>query len=140
MTASLEGVHPVLMAKDVATSVQFYACLGFKLLFQDSLIKPSYAVMRREAAELHIQWQAPEQWSFAVDRPAYRFLVSDVDALFQEFSDRGGITDETVQKSPWSRPADTPWGTREFHLRDPGENSLQFYRPRTVEVIGGRPR
>ena len=29
----------------------------------------------------------------------------------------------------WAAPGDTPWGTREFHLRDPGGNSLQFYRP-----------
>ena len=25
-------------------------------------------------------------------------------------------------------PADTPWGTREFHLRDPDLNGLQYYR------------
>lgn len=32
--------------------------------------------------------------------------------------------------SPWAAPADTPWSTREFHLRDPAGISLQIYRPR----------
>ncbi|MDF2467551.1 MAG: hypothetical protein K0Q43_5786 [Ramlibacter sp.] len=129
MTACLEGVHPVLMAKDVAASVQFYMRLGFDLLFQDNSNEPGYAVLRRESAELHFQWQAPEQWAYPIDRPSYRFKVSDVDALYQEFSARGGIVEQADQQGPWSRPANTPWGTREFHLRDPGENSLQFYRP-----------
>ena len=61
MTASLEGVHPVLMSEDVAASVQFYVRLGFELLFLDNSSEPRYAVMRREAAELHFQWQAPER-------------------------------------------------------------------------------
>jgi len=134
MTASLEGVHPVLMSKDVAASVQFYLRLGFELLFLDNSNQPRYAVMRREAAELHLQWQASEQWSYPIDRPSYRFKVSDVDDLYQDFSDRGGIIEGASQESPWSRPADTPWGTREFHLRDPGQNSLQFYCPRNVSA------
>jgi catechol 2,3-dioxygenase-like lactoylglutathione lyase family enzyme len=134
MTASLEGVHPVLMSKDVAASVQFYTRLGFDLLFLDNSSEPRYAVMRREAAELHFQWQALEQWSYPIDRPSYRFKVSDVDALYQDFSARGGIVEEAGQRSPWSLPADTPWGTREFHLRDPGQNSLQFYRPRDASA------
>jgi uncharacterized glyoxalase superfamily protein PhnB len=134
MTALLDGVHPVLMSKDVAASVQFYIRLGFDLLYLDNVSAPKYAVMRRESAELHFQWQGPEQWSYPIDRPSYRFKVSDVDALYQEFSARGVIVEEATQQSPWSVPADTPWGTREFHLRDPGQNSLQFYRSRDVSA------
>jgi hypothetical protein len=78
MKALLLGVHPVLASPDVTVAIQFYARLGFKPVFRDKPIEPRYAVIRRDAAELH---------------------------------------------------PDAPWGTREFHLRDLGQNSLQFYRP-----------
>jgi len=128
MPANLQGVHPVLASNDVVASVQFYCRLGFVLLFQDNPTEPKYAVVRRDGVELHIQWAGLEQWTPAIDRPAYRFIVSDVDAIYGELMDSGLISTGTG-RGPWAAPADTPWGTREFHLRDPGQNSLQFYRP-----------
>ena len=129
MTAHLQSVHPVLMARDVAASVQFYSALGFTLSFADQPGDPRYAGVVRDGVELHIQWADPGQWAYPNDRPAYRFLVSDVDAIYREFADSGGVNPGSSQGSPWAAPADTPWGTREFHLRDPGQNSLQFYQP-----------
>jgi hypothetical protein len=70
-----------------------------------------------------------DQWAHSIDRPSYRFIVSDVDAIYSEFFESGSVGPQTGENSPWAAPADTPWGTREFHLRDPGQNSLQFYRP-----------
>ncbi len=130
MKAHLQGVHPVLAASDVTTSVQFYCDLGFTLLFQDAPEMPKYAGVARDGVELHIQWADPEQWAYPTDRPAYRFIVSDVDAIYKEFVESGRIDTSTRQGSPWATPADTPWGTREFHVHDPGQNSLQFYSPR----------
>ena len=129
MKAHLQGVHPVLAASDVKDSVQFYCALGFKLSFQDTPEEPKYAGVARDNVELHIQWADPDQWAYPTDRPAYRFVVSDVDAIYREFAESGRISADTSQRGPWAAPADTPWGTREFHLRDPGQNSLQFYRP-----------
>jgi len=129
MKAHLQGVHPVLAASDVMASAKFYCDLGFTLLFQDTTEMPKYAGVARDGVELHIQWADPEQWAYPTDRPAYRFVVSDVDAIYREFADSGRINASTSQGSPWAAPADTPWGTREFHVRDPGQNSLQFYRP-----------
>lgn len=128
MTSVLHGVHPVLMARDVTVSIRFYEDLGFALLFQDTQDAPKYAGVRRDNVELHLQWGDPEQWAHAGDRPAYRFLVDDVDGLYREFVASGRIGAQTSQGSPWAMPAETPWGTREFHLRDPGGNVLQFYR------------
>jgi hypothetical protein len=87
--------------------------------------------LRRDAVELHIQWAGLDQWAHPVERPAYRFMVSDVDAIYAEFVASGAVAAAAPSSagSPWAAPADTPWGTREFHLRDPGQNSLQFYRP-----------
>jgi catechol 2,3-dioxygenase-like lactoylglutathione lyase family enzyme len=121
----IKAVHPVLMARDVAASLLFYARLGFAETFRDAPAAPRYAAVRRGPVELHLQWADPSQWAHAGDRPAYRFLVSDADALYEEFQAAGaqGVGDD----GPWRAPADTPWGTREFHLRDPGGNVLQFY-------------
>ena len=129
MKTSLLGVHPVLGSRDVEASVRFFRDLGFELLFQDAPEAPRYAAVARDGVEIHLQWADSEQWAYPVDRPAYRFLVSDVDALYAEFVKSGRINAETGQGSPWAAPANTPWGTREFHLRDPGLSSLQFYRP-----------
>lgn len=130
MTMHLQAVHPVLMARDVAASVQFYSSLGFTLSFVDEPSDPKYAAVVRDDVELHIQWADAEQWAYPTDRPAYRFVVSDVDAIYREFVQSGSVHPGTSQGSPWTVPADTPWGTREFHLRDPGQNCLQFYQPR----------
>lgn len=129
MKATLRAVHPVLGANDVSELVRFYECLGFAVVFQDDPANPKYVAIRRDGVELHIQWADKEQWAYPVDRPAFRFAVSDVDAIYREFVHGGGVRSDISRGSPWAAPADTPWGTREFHLRDPAQNSLQFYRP-----------
>ena len=129
MKADIRAVHPVLGASDVAELVQFYESLGFVVVFQDAPANPQYVAVKRDGVELHIQWAAQEQWDFPIDRPAFRFAVSDVDAIYAEFVESGAVRSDTSQGSPWAEPKDTPWGTREFHLRDPSQNSIQFYRP-----------
>lgn len=130
MKPNLEAIHPVLAARDVAVSAQFYLRLGFVLAFQDQPTEPKYAVMQRDGVELHLQWADPDQWAHPIDRPVYRFMVSGVDALYAEFVDAGVGGADTSLSGPWAAPQDTPWGTREFHVRDPGQNSLQFYQAR----------
>lgn len=128
MSATLLSVHPVLASNDVAGSVRFYRRLGFALLSQDKPTDPKYAVVQRDGVELHLQWAGLDQWAYPVDRPVCRFLVSDVDAIYREFVSSGAVSAEISQGGPWAKPNDTAWGTREFHLRDPGQNGLQFYR------------
>jgi uncharacterized glyoxalase superfamily protein PhnB len=118
-------VHPVLAARDVAASVEFYRRLGFQLEFQDSPTEPKYAAIRRDDVVLHLQWHAAAEWDVPGDRPTYRFVVDDVDALFLEFQAAGATRDATPVR-------DTPWGTREFHLRDLDVNGLQFYCAQTA--------
>jgi catechol 2,3-dioxygenase-like lactoylglutathione lyase family enzyme len=120
--AKLESVQPVLMVRNVAASIQFYRLLGFAPAFMDSPIDPKYAGVRRDAVELHFQWHEAEDFSQG-DRPNYRFVVTDIDELSQEFSSRCPDAERTEVK-------DTPWGTREFHVRDPDRNGLHFYRDR----------
>lgn len=121
MTPRLIAVHPVFMSRDVPASVRFYERLGFTLAFVDSPENPTYAGVRRDGVELHLQWHDSQEWEYPNDRPTYRFVVDDVDALFQEFKEAGALRD-------YGSVQDTAWGTREFHVRDPDLNGLQFYR------------
>lgn len=134
MPPRLRAVHPVLMSGDLERSLRFFEALGFREQFRDSPQAPRYACVSRDGVELHLQWHAPEQWNHPGDRPAYRLLVSEVDALYAELRDGGALPDAARRESPWSAPGDTPWGTREFHLRDPDGNCLQFY-----EAASARP-
>ena len=120
MTPRLEEVHPVLMCSDVERSIRFYESLGFRETFRDTPAAPRYAAVRRDAVELHLQWHDASAWARAGDRPTYRFVVDDVDALDQEFVRAQLRLDRT-------EVMDTAWGTREFHVRDPDRNGLQFY-------------
>lgn len=120
MTARLEAVHPVLMVRDVPASIQFYRRLGFGLAFADSEVEPKYAGVRRDGVELHLQWHDAGDFSPG-DRPTYRFLVPQVDELSAEFTARDPSLDRNELR-------DTSWSTREFHVRDPDRNGLQFYR------------
>lgn len=135
MPAEITAVHPVLMARDVASALEFYARLGFDEEFRDDPAAPRYAAIQRGPVELHLQWADPSQWAHRGDRPAYRFTTPDVDALHAEFVASGAITPGS-SGGPYAVPADTPWGTREFHLRDPGGNVLQFYGPLADDSTG----
>jgi catechol 2,3-dioxygenase-like lactoylglutathione lyase family enzyme len=121
MAARLEAIQPVLMVRDVAAALAFYGRLGFKHIFSDSIDKPKYAGIRRDSVEMHVQWHDSSEWDSPNDRPTYRIVVSNVDQLFDEFNASNLNFDRTAIR-------DTAWGTREFHVRDPDGNGLQFYR------------
>ena len=128
--ATLEALHPVLMAKDVHASVRFFERLGFRRTFIDDPSNPRYAAVTRDGIELHLQWHDEAQWGHPVDLPTYRFIVSDVDRFYGELQADPELAELLASSgSPWATPADTPWGTREFHVRDPAGNGIHLYRP-----------
>ena len=49
-----------------------------------------------------------------------RFVVLDVQALFEEYRDQGVFHVKTAVR-------ETAWGTREFAFFDPDQNGLTFY-------------
>jgi len=130
LTTEVTAVHPVLAARDIETSLAFYARLGFSVVFRDHPDRPRYAAVRRGTVELHLQWAVAGQWSHGIDRPVIRFSTPDPDALYAEFRRAGAVNVES-SGGPYASPADTPWGTREFHMRDPSGNGLQFCRTGT---------
>ena len=113
--------QPILGTRDMRRAIAFYTQkLGFKLAFGAEGVDaehPNYVGYRRDAVELHMQFQYEQEMSTI----RLRFLVDDPDALFSEYQQRG------VECSA-SGIRDTPWGTREFSLYDMDRNSLTFYR------------
>ena len=111
-------VTPYLCVDGAARAIEFYTQrLGFQLAFADKNDPPNYVGFRRDAVELHMQFQFEHEMGTI----RLRFLVEDPDALFNEYRERG------VECSA-SGIRDTPWGTREFALYDLDRNSLTFYR------------
>jgi hypothetical protein len=95
--------------------------LGFRLSFQDDPQDPRYAGVERDGICLHLQWHDPTNFREAVDTLLLRFLIDNVDTLFEEYQARQVFQDRTAL-------GDTPWSTREFAFYDPDGNGLTFYR------------
>jgi catechol 2,3-dioxygenase-like lactoylglutathione lyase family enzyme len=115
-------------AKDIQRAIAFYTQrLGFKLAFGDKADPPNYVGFRRDAVELHMQFQFEHEMGTI----RLRFLVDDPDALFSEYRQRG------VECNPNS-VHNTSWGTREFALYDLDRNALTFYRDLTSAEKEGR--
>jgi hypothetical protein len=102
--------------------------LGFRLAFSDNAESPNYVGFRRDAVELHMQFQFEHE----METIRLRFLVDDPDALFDGYRQRG------VECSP-NGLRDTPWMTREFALYDLDRNALTYYRRLKVEERVRKP-
>jgi catechol 2,3-dioxygenase-like lactoylglutathione lyase family enzyme len=92
--ATLTGIAPQFVVPDVVRTAEFYRDkLGFELLgyFLDP---PVYAMVRRDKAEIHFGKadgdiiQVNETVRKGLGSDVYIF-VSDINALFEEFSGRG---------------------------------------------------
>ena len=113
--------HPIIGTRDIRRAIDFYTRqLGFEFAFGDEGDPPNYVGFRRDAVEIHMQFQ----FEYEMSAIRLRFLVEDPDALFKEYQQRG------VECTPNS-VSNTPWATREFALYDLDRNALTFYRPLT---------
>ena len=118
--------HPILGTRNIQRAIEFYTQrLGFQLAFRDKTDPPNYVGFRRDAVELHMQFQFEHEMGTI----RLRFLVEDPDALFNEYRQCG------VDCTP-NRVDDSQWGTREFALYDLDRNALTFYRDLTAAEKG----
>lgn len=114
---------PVLHVSSSVSAQDFYCRqLGFHLesanRADESLSDPCYMAVARDGATLHLS-------SFAGDAVAggvAYVVVSDVDALHDEFVARGVPID--------TGPVDQTWGTREMYVKDADRNSIRFVQER----------
>ncbi|WP_299335838.1 VOC family protein [uncultured Psychroserpens sp.] len=122
MSAYLKQIHPVLPVKNVTEAIQYYVeKLGFKLAFKDTGDHPSYAGVRKDGIEIHLQWHDEKDWENGMDSALLRIYVDEVDILFEVYKARSVFHNNTSLK-------DTPWGTREFGFYDMDNNGLVFYK------------
>jgi catechol 2,3-dioxygenase-like lactoylglutathione lyase family enzyme len=118
--ALFQAVRPVLPSRNVPALIDFYVTrLGFALDFKDHEDEPRYAVLKRDDVILHLQWHDPAEWQ-AVERPMLRFLVSDIQALYDEYKVKDVFHNRTALRK-------TDWGTQEFAFFDLDQNGLTFY-------------
>jgi catechol 2,3-dioxygenase-like lactoylglutathione lyase family enzyme len=120
--AQFREVNPVIPVRNVSDAIRYYTeKLGFHLDFQDNPQDPRYAGIERDGVCLHLQWHDPVEFREHVDTLMLRFVIDDVDALFEEYRDKDMFHNQTALR-------DTPWRTREFAFFDPDSNGLTFYR------------
>jgi len=108
--ATVGGVVPVLRVQDLSVSIAYYVdCLAFTHDWTDG----NMASVHRERASAMLcegdQGQ-PGTWLW--------ISVSDVDALWAEFKERGARL-----RHP---PTNYPWGSRECQIIDPDGHVLRF--------------
>lgn len=119
--AKFQAINPVLPVRDVTAAIAYYTeQLGFTWKFQDAPAAPRYAGVGRDDITLHLQWHDAADFD-KVERLGLRFMIDDVDALFEEYEAKGVFHAHTALQ-------DTPWGTREFAFYDRDGNGLFFYR------------
>jgi uncharacterized glyoxalase superfamily protein PhnB len=119
---ALKSVTPILFVRDVSASADFFQ---EKLRFKTDFLygaPPFYGSVSRGDVCLHLR--CVHQPTFAELAAGEHSLilatieVSDVHALFTEFSGRGV---EFTQI-----PTSQPWGGIDFHVRDPDGNVISF--------------
>ena len=109
-------IIPVLPSQDIDRDVSWYQTyVGFKLLKKDKM----YAVMRRDAICIHLQWHADTEDDPLLGGSVIKIFVDDINPLFQEFVDRKTITKEKLREN-------TPWQTHEFGFYDLNKNAVFF--------------
>lgn len=122
---------PALPVKDMGRSVQFYRDeLAFTVVHQEA----SFAVLRRDTAEIHLWAASDEGWrtrgrsspvvsgaeSFLAGTASCRVAVEHVDELHEALHPLGILHPNAPLRDPW-------WGSREFGVVDPDNNLVTFF-------------
>lgn len=114
----IESISAITLAThDMQRAVQFYASLGFGMLYGGEMA--SFTSFRAGPGYLNLIAQGDEKqrswWGRVI------FYVDDVDALYEQALKAG--------HQPSTAPRDAEWGERYFHLTDPDGHELSFARP-----------
>lgn len=118
----ITAINPVIPVSNMSRTVSFYTDkLGFTLTYDSTQYEAgpmNYAVLCRDHICLHFQLFDDHH---RLTMPSLRFVVSDIQALYDDFTQRSAI-------SPQIALRETPWNTREFAFFDPDKVGLTFYQ------------
>jgi uncharacterized glyoxalase superfamily protein PhnB len=107
-----EAMVPVLKVASLAASVDYYVDkLGFRKMW-DWGDPATFASVRRDEVQIFLAQEERE------GRTSLSIFVQDVDALYDDYRERGAAI-----RRP---PTDLPWGTRSMDVDDPDGHSLRF--------------
>jgi catechol 2,3-dioxygenase-like lactoylglutathione lyase family enzyme len=121
------AIIPQIKCSRFADAFNFYTkTLDFEFVTGDTATNPpkaAFCVLSREGDEIFL-------CNFdGGTRSVVALMVGDVDAVFRKFKARGlktpgnpDVPAEEVHQGPLNQT----WGTREFYVRDPDDNSLRF--------------
>lgn len=110
--ATFTSAVPVLPITNISQATSFYGKLGFQVLHQEV----EYAIVKRDAVELHV-WLCSDR-SLA-ENSSCRIQVTDSEALYQEYQTKGLLASTATVR-------DEPWGTKEFAIFDPNRVLITF--------------
>jgi catechol 2,3-dioxygenase-like lactoylglutathione lyase family enzyme len=118
--AELRGeTIPILAARDIAETIDFYGKLGFAVVRLYDGFGAPYLLLRRDDVELHFV-HVPETDPKESDAGCYLRLV-DAQSVYDEW--------EPLALDGVHPPKDTPWGMREFFIVDPSGNLIRIGTP-----------
>lgn len=113
LMASIRSTVPMLPARHMPATVEFYRILGFEPLY---LFKEEYAIVHRDGCELHL-FAFPDLDPHVTPFSVY-VRIENADRLYEEFHSRG--------VGHLSTPETKPWGQRELTVIDPNYTLLRF--------------
>jgi uncharacterized glyoxalase superfamily protein PhnB len=125
-TPQLTSSAPVLLVRDVVASAEYYRD---KLGFQFTRFwgePPDFVILERDGMRLMLHRPAKSvpivpHWKVSSGMWNVYFWVSDADALFAEFNNRGAKIDYEL--------GNKPYGIREFGVQDLDGYDLGFGQP-----------
>jgi catechol 2,3-dioxygenase-like lactoylglutathione lyase family enzyme len=128
------AIIPQIRCSRFAEAFEFYTkILDFEYVDGDDPKKEgaAFCVLSRQGDEIFLcNYDGGTRSVIAV-------MTDDVDGVFRKFRARGlqtpgdpNVPAEEVHQGP----VDQTWGTREFYVQDPDDNSLRF-----TQIIEGKP-
>ncbi|WP_338698573.1 VOC family protein [Streptomyces sp. Q6] len=115
---------PIMPSRDLASTISFYAGLGFTV--DGHYPGDGYLILVRDEAELHF-FQAPGTDPLSTAHAVYLHLDGGahvVDAVHAEWLGTG-LSEDPYATPRLVEPDDTVYGMREFALVDPDGNLLR---------------
>ena len=133
MSVTFGATVPALPSADVARSAAFYRDrLGFEVVHEED----GFAVLRRDAARIHLWGSTDESWretldaarpvrsgaeSFIAGTASCRIAVDGIDELYERCTAEGIVHPNGVLADQW-------WGERDFTILDPDGNAVAFFQ------------
>lgn len=109
-----QGVVPVLPSANIERDMIWYEKkMGFKFIAGDRM----YAVLKRDALNIHLQWHADTENDPLLGGSVIKFFVEDIQPFFEEFVKRETISHDKLQLK-------TAWNTNEFGFYDLNNNAI----------------